>query len=49
MANPPTFIEHAADLLGLVAPIQARAMFDAVLRAKASKAARSHTRRARPR
>jgi DNA transformation protein and related proteins len=27
MANTPTFVEHAADLLGLVAPVQARAMF----------------------
>ena len=27
MANTPTFVQHAADLLGLVAPVQARAMF----------------------
>jgi DNA transformation protein len=27
MANTPSFVQHATDLLGLVAPVQARAMF----------------------
>ena len=27
MSNSPTFVQHTVDLLGLVAPVQARAMF----------------------